>query len=92
MCNRYLARELHDTRHDSILLALGVIAHESILMALGLPIPKYKFAHGNEYQLPNGMTLLDSYHCSRYNTQTRRLTEEMFSAVFQRARQLVGPA
>jgi uracil-DNA glycosylase len=90
-CNRYLASELKNTRADAILIALGVIAHEAVLMALGLAIPKYKFAHGNQYELPNGMTLLDSYHCSRYNTQTRRLTGEMFDAVFRRARELVGP-
>jgi uracil-DNA glycosylase family 4 len=88
-CNRYLANELGTLPANAVLVALGVIAHEAVLLGLGLPIPKYKFAHGAEYVLPNGMTLLDSYHCSRYNTQTRRLTEEMFSAVFRRARALI---
>jgi uracil-DNA glycosylase family 4 len=89
-CNRYLASELSGLPNNAVIVALGVIAHEATLLGMGLPIPKYKFGHGNEYALPNGETLLDSYHCSRYNTQTRRLTEEMFSAVFKRARELIG--
>jgi uracil-DNA glycosylase len=88
-CNRYLRAELQTLRAGTVLIALGVIAHEAILMALGLPIPKYKFSHGAEFALSNDMTLLDSFHCSRYNTQTRRLTEGMFSAVFARARELL---
>jgi uracil-DNA glycosylase len=89
-CNRYLASELGGLPKYAVIIALGVIAHEATLLGMGLPIPKYKFGHGNEYALPNGVTLLDSYHCSRYNTQTRRLTEEMFAAVFKRARELLG--
>ena len=89
-CNRYLANELKGVPQEAVIIALGVIAHEATLLGLGLPIPKYKFGHGNEYMLPSGATLLDSYHCSRYNTNTRRLTEDMFSAVFRRARELVG--
>jgi len=88
-CNRFLASELRELPQRAIILALGLIAHEAILLGLQLPIPKYKFGHGNEFALPNGMTLLDSYHCSRYNTQTRRLTEDMFSSVFQRATELL---
>jgi uracil-DNA glycosylase family 4 len=90
MCNRYLANELRTLPPNAVILALGLIAHEAVLLGLGLPISKFKFGHGTEYSLPNGMTLLSSYHCSRYNTNTRRLTEEMFSAVFKRARELVG--
>ncbi|HTE41116.1 MAG TPA: uracil-DNA glycosylase [Steroidobacteraceae bacterium] len=88
-CNRYLSNELALLPPNAVLIALGVIAHEATLLGMGLPIPKYKFAHGAEFKLPNGMTLLDSYHCSRYNTQTRRLTEDMFSAVFRRAKELL---
>jgi uracil-DNA glycosylase family 4 len=89
-CNRYLASELGGLAGDAVIVALGVIAHEATLLGFGLPIAKYKFGHGNQYALPNGITMLDSYHCSRYNTNTRRLTEAMFSAVFERARELVG--
>jgi uracil-DNA glycosylase family 4 len=89
-CNRYLASELGGLPNHAVIIALGVIAHEATLLGMSLPIPKFKFGHGHEYALPNGATLLDSYHCSRYNTQTRRLTEDMFSAVFKRARELIG--
>jgi uracil-DNA glycosylase len=72
-----------------VLIALGSIAHESVLRAHGLKPNAAKFAHGAEAALPHGRTLLSSYHCSRYNTQTRRLTPEMFAAVFARAHALL---
>jgi uracil-DNA glycosylase len=55
---------------------------------LQLPRARYGFAHAAEHPLPDGRWLIDSYHCSRYNTQTRRLTTEMFSQVLERAKQL----
>jgi len=88
-CNRYLTVELRPLPAGTVLLALGTIAHKATLDAFGEPQAKYKFAHGNEHSLPNDVILLDSYHCSRYNTQTRRLTEEMFRAVMRRARELL---
>lgn len=88
-CNRYLTAELGRVPDNAILLALGSIAHNAGLRALMLKPSDYKFAHAAEYDLPRGMKLLDSYHCSRYNTQTRRLTEDMFIAVFARARELL---
>jgi uracil-DNA glycosylase len=88
-CNRYLTAELTRAPKDAVLLALGSIAHNATLRALALKPSDYKFAHAAEYELPTGQTLLDSYHCSRYNTQTRRLTEEMFVDVFARARALL---
>jgi uracil-DNA glycosylase len=72
-----------------ILLSLGSIAHNAALRALALKPVGYKFAHAAEHQLPTGQLLLNSYHCSRYNTQTGRLTEKMFVAVFARARKLL---
>ena len=84
-CNRYLAAELKQLRGVRVLVALGRIAHEAALMALGLKRSSLSFAHGAEHSLPDGRHLLDSYHCSRYNTQTRRLTAEMFGAVLERA-------
>ena len=62
---------------------------DAALRALTLKPSEYKFAHAAEHELPGGQILLDSYHCSRYNTQTRRLTEKMFADVFARARKLV---
>jgi uracil-DNA glycosylase len=68
-----------------VVLALGAIAHGAVLRAQGLKASACKFAHGAEHRLPGGRVLIDSYHCSRYNTNTRRLTEEMFREVVARA-------
>lgn len=88
-CNTFLANELNALPGNSVVLALGSIAHGAVLRALGYKLSAYKFAHAAEHQLEN-FTLLDSYHCSRYNTQTKRLTAEMFEAVFSKAQQLMG--
>ena len=88
-CNGFLQREIERLRSGVVVLALGSIAHGAVLRALGLKVADYKFGHGHCYPLPGGRWLLDSYHCSRYNTQTRRLTEEMFEAVFLKARELL---
>jgi uracil-DNA glycosylase family 4 len=79
-CNRFLAAELA-THPPRIVLALGRIAHEATLRALALRLRDFPFSHAAWHALPNGMRLVDSYHCSRYNTQTRRLTDAMFRAV-----------
>jgi uracil-DNA glycosylase len=86
-CNPYLAAELAELPElpaGAVLLALGQVAHNAVLRALDLRQSAWPFGHGAEHALPNGMTLLDSYHCSRYNTQTRRLTEAMFDDVVGR--------
>lgn len=88
-CNRYLTAELEDEPPGRILLALGRIAHNAALRALKLRQADYPFAHGAEHELPNQHLLIDSYHCSRYNTQTGRLTEPMFAKVFERAKKLL---
>jgi uracil-DNA glycosylase len=89
-CNRYLAAELGRSPEVRAILALGAIAHRAVLRAFGLRLSGYRFAHGAVYRLPAGPTLVDSYHCSRYNTQTGRLTAPMFTAVLARARELAG--
>ena len=81
-CNTYLANELGELKAGSIILALGTIAHNAILKALHLKRSNYEFSHGGRHILPNGLILYDSYHCSRYNTQTKRLTEAMFFDIF----------
>ena len=88
-CNPFLAAELRALPNGAVVLALGRIAHDAALQALALRPQGYTFAHGAVHALPNGH-LLDSYHCSRYNTQTRRLTPAMFEAVFARARTLLA--
>lgn len=80
-CNQYLSAELTSYPPRAV-LALGRIAHDATLMARGLKANGYRFGHHAVHDLPEGLRLYDSYHCSRYNTQTRRLTTAMFEAVF----------
>ena len=84
-CNGYLSGEITSflAGRGVALLALGTVAHRAVLMALGLRLKDYPFGHGLIHQLPNNLTLYDSYHCSRYNTQTKRLTTDMFEQVFK---------
>jgi uracil-DNA glycosylase len=89
-CNRYLAAELAQVADGTVLLALGAIAHGATLRALGLKPGPFPFVHGAEHALPRKLRLIDSYHCSRYNTNTRRLTSEMFRQVMSRAAALAG--
>ncbi|MCR4300491.1 MAG: uracil-DNA glycosylase [Sulfuricaulis sp.] len=89
-CNLYLQTELLKLAPGSVLLALGTIAHEAALLASKLKRKEYKFAHGALHSLPNGLQLLDSYHCSRYNTQTKRLTAEMFDVIVRQVRALLA--
>jgi uracil-DNA glycosylase family 4 len=89
-CGRYLVAELAALPRGAVVVALGGIAHASVLRALGLKPAALRFAHGARHALPEGRILLDSYHCSRYNTQTRRLTPAMFDQVFATARHLLG--
>lgn len=89
-CNNYLGAELAALKSGTVILALGRIAHESVIRALGLKQVDYPFGHNALHQLPYGHHLLDSYHCSRYNTQTRRLTETMFDQVFEQAVRLLN--
>jgi uracil-DNA glycosylase family 4 len=81
-CNRYLAAEIKALPASTVILALGNVAHLAVLKALSLKVGGYKFGHAARHVLPDGRVLYDSYHCSRYNTQTRRLTEAMFHGVF----------
>ena len=85
-CNDFLAAELAALPKKTIILALGGIAHKAVLRALELKLKDHPFGHGTEYELERGGALFSSYHCSRYNTQTKRLTEEMFTDVFKRIR------
>lgn len=87
-CNGWLKAEFEEYQNLRVILALGRIAHVAILDAFGEPRGAYHFAHAAEHRLADGRWLIDSYHCSRYNTQTRRLTREMFLAVLQRAEAL----
>jgi uracil-DNA glycosylase len=81
-CNDYLAADLSRLPAGGAILALGRIAHDATLQALGMKRTSLAFAHGARHDLPRGAALFDSYHCSRYNTNTGRLTPAMFHAVF----------
>lgn len=87
-CRPFLNSRIDALPELKVLFALGSIAHESVLRAHGLKPTFAKFAHGCEAELPGGRWLVSSYHCSRYNTQTRRLTAEMFETAMARAKQL----
>jgi uracil-DNA glycosylase len=86
-CNQYLVTEVKAFMQNGgvALLALGTVAHQAVLMSLQLKLKDYPFGHGIAHHLPlgNGLKLYDSYHCSRYNTQTKRLTTAMFEQVFE---------
>jgi len=86
-CNAFLAAELAMLSPDSVVLALGGVAHKAVIKALNLRQADYKFAHASNFALPGELRLISSYHCSRYNTQTKRLTPAMFADVFNSARQ-----
>jgi uracil-DNA glycosylase family 4 len=88
-CNPFLAAELAAMPRLRAVLALGAVAHGAVLRALGQRIASARFAHGALHDL-DGLTLADSYHCSRYNTNTGRLTEPMFHAVFERLTAALG--
>jgi uracil-DNA glycosylase len=92
-CNPYLRAEIAALPRGAALLALGVIAHDAVLMAMDIRRAALRFRHGASYDLPRGLALYDSYHCSRYNTQTKRLTADMFrSVVGEIARRLSADA
>jgi uracil-DNA glycosylase family 4 len=80
-CNSFLTEEIGAMPNLEAILALGSIAHNAVLTALALKRSPYPFVHGALYDLPNGLTLGDSYHCSRLNTNTGRLTTAMFEDV-----------
>ncbi|TDJ38893.1 MAG: uracil-DNA glycosylase [Gammaproteobacteria bacterium] len=88
-CNIFLANELDTMAKGSVVLALGGIAHRAIVKARGYRQVEFKFAHAALHDLGD-LLMLDSYHCSRYNTNTRRLTTEMFASVFSKAKALLA--
>ena len=85
-CRGFLKSELAALAKLRVVLALGQIAHGAVLAALGLRSSAYRFGHGARHALPDGLWLVDSYHCSRLNTNTGRLTEIMFRAVIEDAK------
>jgi uracil-DNA glycosylase family 4 len=91
-CRTFLKATLETMQDLTVIVALGRIAHESTLRALGLKLAEHPFAHAAAHKLPRGLILIDSYHCSRYNTNTGRLTTAMFEDVFAKASALTARA
>lgn len=89
-CRQFLIAEIEDMTALRAIVALGRIAHDSVVAATGRRLVEYRFGHGAQHQLGPGPRLFDSYHCSRYNTNTRRLTEAMFRSVFDDVRRYLG--
>ena len=84
-CNDFLKKTIEIHKNLKVIIALGLIAHKSIISALNLKQKLYKFKHGNKHKIDH-LILIDSYHCSRYNTNTRRLNQEMFEKIFFEAK------
>ena len=89
-CNHFLAAELKTLPEKAVILALGNIAHQAVLKAYGLKLSSLKFGHNVRHCLPDGRYLVDSYHTSRYNIQTKRLTKQMFADVFKQINSLLA--
>jgi uracil-DNA glycosylase family 4 len=89
-CRRFLEAEIAAMSKLEAIVALGQIAHGAILTALQQRRSTYAFTHGAVHALPNGLLLADSYHCSRYNTNTGKLTTQMFESVFAELRARLG--
>ena len=89
-CNGYLQAEIQGLPEPAVVLALGKLAHDAVLRALGQKLSAFPFGHARVHRPADSLTLVDSYHCSRYNTQTRRLTPDMFAQVFQIADSVLG--
>lgn len=84
-CRQFLEAQLSAMPNLKIIISLGLVSHNAVLKACGERLSAHKFAHNAVHQLDNGLTLIDSYHCSKYNTSTKRLTEPMFHEVFEAA-------
>lgn len=89
-CNRFLSADLKLLSRPGVVVALGKIAHTAVLKALNCRQRDFPFTHAAHYEIDTELHLIDSYHCSRYNTQTKRLTESMFRDVFFAAKRLLG--
>ena len=89
-CRPFLVDEIDTMRNLKVIVALGGIAHQTVLSTLNEKRSEYKFAHSALHRLANGIVLADSYHCSRYNTNTGRLTAEMFEDVFTGIRKILA--
>ena len=89
-CNQFLIQELAAMKNLKLILSLGLTSHQAVLRTFKLKVKDYKFVHGAVHALPNGFKLLDSYHTSRYNVSTGRLTQAMFDAIVADAKRVLS--
>lgn len=89
-CNHFLIEEIKTLPEKAVILVLGNIAHQAVLKAYGLKLNTAKFGHNKIHHLPDEKILVSSYHCSRYNVQTKRLTKEMFADVFNTVKNITA--
>ena len=85
-CLQFLENQIAAMPNLKVIVSLGLVSHNAVLKAHGAKLSHFKFAHKAAHDLPSGVTLIDSYHCSKYNTSTKRLTEPMFHEVFEFAK------
>ena len=85
-CQIFLKSQFESMPNLKIIVSLGLVSHNAVLKTCGEKLSAFKFAHEAEHSLSNGLLLIDSYHCSKYNTSTKRLTESMFHDVFKRVK------
>ena len=89
-CRNFLLSEINNLKQLRVIVALGVVAHSAVMATFGEKQSARKFKHCAVHSLPNEMTVIDSYHCSRYNTNTGRLTPKMFNDVFKKVKKVMG--
>lgn len=89
-CRPFLQGEVAGLKDVKAILVQGTVAHNSVLRTFGLKLSAYKFKHGFVHELPNGLKLVNTYHTSRYNTNTGRLTTEMFEDVIKTCKKIIG--
>ena len=82
-CEIFLQKTINEHKNLKLIIALGLISHKSIVSSFGFKQKDFKFGHKNKHRINQNITLIDSYHCSRYNTNTRRLTQGMFDEIFR---------
>lgn len=88
-CRAFLVQQIQELSRLRVILALGSVAHSTVLKIFKIKVSAARFAHGAQHLLPKGLVLVDSYHCSRYNTQTKRLSPFMFEEVFASIRTML---
>ena len=81
-CKIFLQKTIKEHKNLKLIIALGLISHKSIVSSFGFKQKDFKFGHKNKHKINQSITLIDSYHCSRYNTNTKRLTQSMFDEIF----------